>query len=40
MPELAAELKALAEAWRAGIEERWERDYASLEQNVQTHAMI
>ena len=40
MPELAAELKALAEAWRAGIEERWERDYASLEQNIQTYAMI
>ena len=40
MPELAAELKTLAETWRAGIEERWERDYAGLEQNVQTHGMV
>jgi arylsulfatase A-like enzyme len=40
MPELAAELKVLAEVWRADIEERWQREYAGLEQNVQTHAMI
>ncbi len=30
-PEAAAELKRLAEDWRAGIERRWSREYASAE---------
>lgn len=30
MPEVTAELRAAAEAWRAGIEARWEREYKPL----------
>jgi len=37
---LANELSSLAMEWRGGIEERWERDYAGLEQSVQTSAMV
>ncbi len=38
MPELAAELKEAALSWRAGIQERWDRDYASLGHGIVTYA--
>lgn len=36
-PELTAELKNAAESWRAGIEERWDQEYAGLGQGVTTY---
>ena len=36
-PELAAALKSEAESWRAGIEERWEREYSAKKQGTVTH---
>jgi arylsulfatase A-like enzyme len=36
-PELAAALKSEAESWRAGIEERWEREYSAEKQGTVTH---
>ena len=36
-PELATQLQAEAEAWRAGIEARWEREYAPEKQGTVTH---
>ena len=33
-PELTAELKQAAKAWRAGIEERWKREYAPAYQDL------
>ena len=39
-PETAAELKQLAEAWRTGIEDRWERDYSSVDHEYVAHGMV
>ncbi|MBP39033.1 MAG: sulfatase-like hydrolase/transferase [Dehalococcoidia bacterium] len=39
-PEITAELKALAENWRAGIEKRWEDDYASADYEYVAHGMV
>jgi hypothetical protein len=36
-PELAAELTAVAEAWRAAIEERWRREWLSAIKGTTTH---
>jgi len=33
-PELTTELKGMAENWRAGIEERWEREFSSEKQGT------
>jgi arylsulfatase A-like enzyme len=39
-PKIANELKQLAEEWRAGIEARWERDYASSDYEYVAHGMV
>lgn len=39
-PEITAELKALAENWRAGIEKRWEDDYSSEDYEYVAHGMV
>jgi arylsulfatase A-like enzyme len=39
-PEITAELKKLAEDWRAGIEKRWEADYASADYEYVAHGMV
>ena len=36
-PELAAQLQAETQTWRAGIEARWEREYAPDKQGTVTH---
>jgi arylsulfatase A-like enzyme len=36
-PRLTQELKETAEAWRAGIEERWEREFSPERQGTVTH---
>ena len=36
-PERTAELKQAAETWRAGIEERWEREFSMEKQGTVTH---
>ena len=38
MPELASELEAAALDWRAGIQARWDRDYADLGHGIVTYA--
>ncbi|MDP6713182.1 MAG: sulfatase-like hydrolase/transferase [SAR202 cluster bacterium] len=38
-PEVAAELKRLAEDWRAGIEQRWSRDFATPENEDHGYAL-
>ncbi len=38
MSELASELEEAALSWRAEIEERWEREYASLGHGIVTYA--
>ncbi len=38
MPQLASELQDAALSWRAKIEDRWERDYASLGHGIVTYA--
>lgn len=37
MPEVTTTLKRAAESWRQQIEERWEREYAPLDQGVTTY---
>lgn len=39
-PEITAELKQLAEEWRAGIEKRWEAEYASTDHEYVAHGMV
>jgi len=36
-PRLTQELKESAETWRAGIEERWEREFSPQRQGTVTH---
>ena len=36
-PEIAAELTQKAEAWYAGIEERWQREFSLEKQGKVTH---
>ena len=38
IPELASELETAALEWRAGIRERWDRDYADLGHGIVTYA--
>jgi arylsulfatase A-like enzyme len=38
-PAIRDELERMAREWRAGIESRWERDYASLNHGSVTHSM-
>ena len=39
-PAVTAELKQLAEEWRAGIERRWEAEYASTDHEYVAHGMV
>ena len=39
-PEIAAELKKLAEDWRAGIVKRWEEQYAGVDHEYVAHGMV
>jgi len=39
-PEIAAELKKLAEDWRAGIVKRWEEQYAGVAHEYVAHGMV
>ena len=39
-PEITSELKQLAEDWRDGIEDRWERDYSSADYEYVVHGMV
>jgi len=39
-PEITAELKTLAEDWRAGIEQRWEDEYSSEDHEYVAHGMV
>jgi len=39
-PEIAAELKKLAEDWRAGIVKRWEEQYADSDHEYVAHGMV
>jgi hypothetical protein len=39
-PEITAELKALADDWRAGIEKRWETEYSELDHEYISHGMV
>ena len=38
MPDLASELETAALNWRAGIQNRWDRDYADLGHGIVTYA--
>jgi hypothetical protein len=39
-PEITTELKKLAEEWRAGIEARFEADYADADYEYVAHGMV
>jgi arylsulfatase A-like enzyme len=39
-PQVTAELTALAENWRAGIEKRWEVEYSSTDHEYVAHGMV
>jgi hypothetical protein len=39
-PEITAELKKMSEEWRAGIEARFEADYASADYEYVAHGMV
>ncbi len=39
-PEICRELEALARDWRAGIESRWEREFASTNHGTVSHSMV
>jgi arylsulfatase A-like enzyme len=39
-PQVTAELTALAENWRAGIERRWEDEYSSVDHEYVAHGMV
>jgi hypothetical protein len=36
-PEITAELREVAESWRAGIEDRWTREFSVERQGTVTH---
>ncbi len=36
-PQHTADLTALAQSWRAGIEDRWARDFSPARQGIVTH---
>lgn len=39
-PEIAAELRKLAEDWRAGIEKRWKNEYSGTDHEYVAHGMV
>jgi arylsulfatase A-like enzyme len=39
-PAITAELKQLAEEWRAGIEKRWAEQYAAPDEESRTYRMV